>query len=701
MKEEITMSDTGSRPATQVGVRQANWPLLLSPREIRGRHIRNRIVSTPHATGWGQGGLIAQAEVDYHVRKAEGGCGLVMTFGSASVDPDSAASYGSVSLWDPRNDDALRALADSVHAHGAVCMSQMTHMGRRGTSVLSGVPLRGVSDLPEGVHREVPVVLTVEEIGVIVDHFAAAAGRLHRLGWDGAEVTSFGGHLIEQFFDPAVNNRDDQYGGTLENRVRFAREVLAAVREATSEDFIIGFRMTADQKLPSGMSQDDLRAVVRALTADGVVDLLSVSGGTGYTDRSTAFFVPGDAVPENANGELAGAMGALTGIPVIAAGRILDAETAEYALREQGVDFVAMTRALIADPDLPRKITAGINPRPCISLNEGCIGRLYAGLPMYCSINPAIRDPRLADAVDITTDVRGAPPADEPARRHIVVVGGGVAGMEAARHVAMRGSRVTLLEEKPKLGGRADTAGLRRGRERWRLYLDWLATELDSHGVDVRVGQTATAEQVAALGPDLVILATGSRPRRTAWHDDPEAPIADADDVIVSPPVPRGNGSATIVDCEGGFTAPTAAESLCRAGWQVRIITDLPFVAAKVDATQVWFVRRRLKQAGITLRGHTELRHDHDGWALVDAESDEVSAISAPDLVVFAGQRSARDDLARALAQTLPQVPVQRVGDALAPRTMLDATAEGARAGVLAAETHPSTPRRPQSADAT
>jgi 2,4-dienoyl-CoA reductase-like NADH-dependent reductase (Old Yellow Enzyme family) len=694
------MSNATSQPPTQASADQATWPLLFSPREIRGRRIRNRIVSTPHATGWGQGGVIAQAEVDYHVRKAQGGCGLVMTFGSASVDPDSAASYGSVSLWDPRNDDALRALADGVHAHGAVCMSQMTHMGRRGTSVVSGIPLRGVSDLPEGIHREVPVVLTVEEIAVIVDHFAAAASRLHRLGWDGVEVTSFGGHLIEQFFDPSVNNRDDQYGGSLENRVRFAREVLAAVRAATAQDFIIGFRLTADQQVPSGMSQDDLRGVVRAVTADGLVDLLSVSGGTGYTDRSTAFFVPGDSVPENANGELAGAMGALTGIPVIAAGRILDADTAEYALREQGVDFVAMTRALIADPDLPRKVSAGINPRPCISLNEGCIGRLYAGLPMYCSINPGIRDPRLAEPADSATAVNSTP-ADEHDRRHVVVVGGGVAGAEAARHAALRGSRVTLLEEKPKLGGRADTAGLRRGRERWRLYLDWLATELDTHGVDVRLGHAVDAEQIAALGPDLVILATGSRPRRTAWHDDPEAAIADADAVIVSPPVPRESAHVTIVDFEGGFTAPTAAESLCGAGWTVRIITDLPFVAAKVDATQVWWVRRRLKQAGVTMLGHTELRHDHNGWALVDTESDEVSTMSAPDLVVFAGQRSARDDLARALAQTLPQVAVQRVGDALAPRTLLDATAEGAKAGMQASQTHTVVaPRPPQSADA-
>ncbi|MGY1683223.1 FAD-dependent oxidoreductase [Geodermatophilus sp. SYSU D01176] len=668
------MSDTVSRPSAQAAGDQSRWPLLFSPGEVRGRRIPNRIVSTPHATGWGAGGVVARAEVDYHVRKAAGGVGLVMTFGSASVDPESAASYGSVSLWDPQNDAALRALADGVHAHGAVCMSQMTHMGRRGSSLLSGVPLRGVSDLPEGVHREVPVVLAAEELATLVERFAESASRLHRFGWDGVEVTSFGGHLVEQFFDPAVNTRDDEYGGSLENRVRFAREVLAAVRAATSEDFIIGFRVTADQHLPAGMTRQDLRDVVAALTADGVVDLLSVSAGTGATERSSSFFVPGDEVPENANSELAAAMRGVTGIPVIAAGRILDAETAEHALRDQGVDFVAMTRALIADPDLPRKLLTGGRPRPCISINEGCIGRLYSGMPMECSINPAIRAPELGDGADVGTT------ADRGVREHVVVVGGGVAGAEAARRAARRGNRVTLLEERPRLGGRARTAGLRRGRQRWDLYLDWLDAELRDLGVDIRLGAPATADTIAALAPDSVVLATGSRPRRTSWHDSGVA-VADADEVIVAPPVPRGSGAVTIVDAEGGFTAPTAAEALVGAGWTVRIITDLAYVAATVDPTQVWFVRRRLKKAGVDLQGRVELVRDREGWGLLDLESDDRRAVAAPDLIVLAGHRTARDDLFRTLVEALPRTPIRRVGDALAPRSLRDAVAEGAAAG--------------------
>ena len=271
------------------------YPHVFSPLTLRGRVIPNRIVSTPHATGWGHDGILTQAEVDYHVRKAAGGVGLVMTFGSAAVDPHSAASYGSISLWDERNDDALRELAGRVHEHGALIMSQMTHMGRRGNSFLSGQAMKAASDLPEGVHREVPAVLTEEEISDLIDRFGHAAQRLMNLGWDGAEVTSYGGHLIEQFFDPNVNDRTDRYGGSLENRVRFGREVLQSVRNATSESFLVGFRMTADQGLPSGgMSTVELEDVARAITAGGTVDLLSISNGTGYTARTTAAFVPGD-----------------------------------------------------------------------------------------------------------------------------------------------------------------------------------------------------------------------------------------------------------------------------------------------------------------------------------------------------------------------------------------------------------------------
>ncbi|GAB2570664.1 FAD-dependent oxidoreductase [Microlunatus antarcticus] len=674
----MTVHDTASGSfAGSAGA--LRWPTLFSPFRLRGKTVRNRITSTPHSTGWGHDGLLTQAEVDYHVRKAAGGVGLVMTFGSASVDPESAASYGSISLWDPRNDALLRQLADRVHAHGALTMAQMTHMGRRGNSWHSGVALKAASDLPEGVHREVPAVLSEAEIAVLVDRFGHSARRLMELGWDGAEVTSHGGHLIEQFYDPYVNDRTDRYGGSFENRLRFGREVLAAVRAWTSEDFLVGFRMSAYHGLleGAGMTDAELVEVAQGMTANGAVDLLSVSGGTGYTVRSSSVFVPGDELGENVNGPHAGRLRRATGVATLVAGRILDADHAEEALVRDGVDLVAMTRALIADPDLPRTYAAGRTPRPCISLNEGCIGRLYQGRPMWCSVNPGIREPEVDLGLDPGTGAVGP-----TQHRRVVVIGGGVAGAEAAFRAAERGSSVTLFEQGDRIGGRAELAGRRPGRERWGLYLDWLVERLAETGVDVRLRTSPTVDDVLALEPDSVVIASGSAPRWPSWVTGAPSTVVDADTVVARTPSPEEAGAvALVVDDEGGFVAPTAAEALAAAGWTVRLATSLTSVAAEVDPTQVWFVRRRLKLAGVELVDSVGPDHDGTSWSLVDLESDLRRPAGRVDLVVLAGVRRSADALSAELAAAAPDLEIVKVGDALAPRHLLDAAAEGARAG--------------------
>jgi 2,4-dienoyl-CoA reductase-like NADH-dependent reductase (Old Yellow Enzyme family) len=649
------------------------YPLLLSPFEIRGRRLRNRIVSTPHATGWSRDGLIDRSEVDYHVRKAAGGCGLVMTFGSASVDPSTEASYGSVALWDEHNEPALRALADGVHQHGGLVMSQMTHMGRRGTSAISGMPLRAPSDLPEGVHMEVPVPLATDELPAIVERFADVARRLERCGLDGAEVTSFGGHLIEQFFDPLVNTRTDEYGGFLENRTRFAREVLLAVRGAVSDRFIVGFRMAVDQCRTGGLGPDEMIEIARDLASTGAVDLFSVSGGTGATRLATGYFVPGDALPEGVYNERAIRFRREVGVPTLVAGRNVEPDMAESVVAS-GVDLVAMTRAIIADPDLPLKIADGRHHRPCIGLNDGCIGRLYTGMPMYCSVNPAIRDPGLAEVA----------PAEAPAR--VVVVGGGVAGLEAARAAALRGHHVVLFERRSVLGGRACLAGLRSGRDRWSGYIDWLRDESDAAGVEMRVGVEADAAAVLAENPDAVVVATGSILRPEARLPGP-LPVLDVDELLEGDatilPDPS-TGSALILDDDGHQLAPTAAEMLVNAGFQVEIATTHPAVGDLIDATQLPFILQRLARDGVRLTpnvagvasssGAVTLRHLY-------SEQDERREGVA--LVVIAGRRKGLTTLRDELAAAAPDLPVVVVGDALSPRTLLDATAEGARAGAM------------------
>jgi dimethylglycine catabolism A len=647
------------------------YPLLLSPFAIRGHRLRNRIVSTPHATGWSRDGLIDRREVDYHVRKAAGGCGLVMTFGSASVDSSTEASYGSIALWDERNEPGLRALADGVHEHGGLVISQMTHMGRRGTSATSGIPLRAPSDLPEGVHLEVPVPLATDEIPAIVERFADVARRLERCGLDGAEVTSYGGHLIEQFFDPLVNTRTDAYGGSFENRTRFAREVLLAVRAAVSERFIIGFRMTVDQCLTGGLGPDEMIEIARSLASTGAVDLFSVSGGTGATRLSTGYFVPGDALPEGVFNERAIRFRREVGVPTLVAGRNVEPEMAEAAVAA-GVDLIAMTRAIIADPDLPLKVADGRAHRPCIGLNDGCIGRLYTGKPMYCSVNPSVRNPGLARIE----------PADEATR--VVVVGGGVAGLEAARSAALGGHRVVLFERRSVLGGRARLAGLRSGRERWHRYIDWLREEAEEVGVDIRVGAEADASIVLAEKPDSVIVATGSILRPEAVPPGP-VPVIDVDKLLEGGAaiLPEPSlGSALILDDDGHQLAPTAAEMLVAAGFEVEIATTHPAVGDLIDATQLPFVLQHLALDGVRLTPNmTGVSSSPGTVTLGHLYSEMNEQREGIAVVVIAGRRKGLTTICDELAAAAPDLPVVVVGDALSPRTLLDATAEGARAG--------------------
>jgi dimethylglycine catabolism A len=639
---------------------------LFAPLTIRGRTIPNRIVSTPHATGWElPGGLISDKEVDYHVRKAAGGVGLVMTFGSATVDPTTAASYGSIALWNADNEPQLRRIAEGVHSHGGLVVSQTTHMGHRGSSRKVVTPVRGVSDLPEPEHREVASPLEVAELHTLVQRFVDVAVRLHRCGWDGVEVTSFA-HLIEQFWNPAINTRTDEYGGTLPNRMRFGKEVVAAVRAAVPDDFVVCFRMSLDPLSNGrdiGTSPDELRTIATAMAATGDIDLLSVTVGDGMTRPALSVAMGSDFVPPVPGGDAAAKVTAEVDIPVLLTGRILTGEAAEETLAAGKADLVGMTRAVIADPDLPNKLREGRRIRPCIGINQGCIGRLYSGFPIVCSVNPAIRDPQLEN-------VR---PATRP--RRVVVVGGGVAGLEAARHAARRGHHVVLLEGERQLGGRALLNATHGWRPSWRQYLDYLAAELADLGVDVVCGVRATAADVLAHTPETVVIATGSRLRTPLG--DPDGPrLVDADDVIAHTPDPGDNPSAVIVDDEGGFVAPTAAAALADRGWTVTIATPLPMLAGEVDGTLIRFVHERL--ATVRPRVVTDVRLLADPGPDVTLEhvlTGAVITLPAPGIVAVAGHRQAANTLRRELRAVVPDLDVRLAGDAHAPRNFDAATA--------------------------
>lgn len=641
-----------------------------APLRVGSRTVKNRIVSTAHATGYGRDGVITEDYLEYHARKAAGGLGLTMTFGSASVHRNSAASYGSISLWDPRNEQMLRRLAERVHEHDVLVMSQASHLGRRGTSHASGIPLGAPSDVPEPVHREIPHVLTEVEIADIVAAFADAARRLARCGWDGIEVTSFGGHLIEQFWSPLLNRRDDRYGGSFDNRMRFAEEVVHAVADHVPDDFLLGIRLSGDPgRDVVGLGPEDMCAIAARLDALGRVDVINVSGSTGATLESQAGTIPPDSYPTPVYNHLARRIRETVSVPVLAAGRNLDLDVAEQAIARGDADLIAMTRALIADPDLPRHGQHGQpeRARPCIAINDACIGRLYTGLSIRCAVNPAVGYPHLADHAAAAT------------ARTVVVVGAGPAGLEAARVAATRGHRVVLLEARDVVGGQIATARRDPRRPHLGRHIDWLAAELPRLEVDLRLGVDATAGTVYDLAPDAVIVATGATSVVPDEVADVSAPAVTDEDLLRDLTGPVAGKRVLVYDREGQIRGGYAALRAAALGAaRVELATPLQSVCAELDPTQLPGMRRALARHRVHCSPDQELLPSQSGCPVLRDVWSGATRRPPADLTVFVGFRRARSYLGHAVPKTLPGVDVRCIGDCLAPRRLYDATREGA-----------------------
>ena len=359
----------------------------------------------------------------------------------------------------------------------------MTSTGRR-TRNQSDQLGYGPSDTVSEIAYEVPHILSPDEIRRFVDDYAAACRTLKECGFDGADLAFYDDQLPDQFWDPSVNKRTDAYGGTLENRMRFSMEVLEAIRGAVGRDFIVGARVSGDDYLPDGLEPDELLEIITRLDRTGMLDYFTVTGGTIQTMRSRGYNIPPAYFPQGTFVEMARRVKAAVDAPVIVTGRIITPAQAEDVLQSGAADMVGMTRALIADPELPRKAREGRfdDIRVCMGSNEGCIDRLYFGLPIGCVQNPVVgREREWGTLV----------PATAPKR--VVVVGGGPAGMEAARVAAERGHTVTLFEQADVLGGAIRIAARAPGWEAYTGVIEWLERQLAKLPVTVRLGCEATS----------------------------------------------------------------------------------------------------------------------------------------------------------------------------------------------------------------
>jgi len=673
---------------------------LLTPYRLKHLTLRNRLMTTAHEPAYAENGLPTDRYRLYHVERAKGGIALTMTAGSAVVSPDSPPAFGNLHAWDDAIVPWLKRLVDDCHGHGAAVMIQLTHLGRRtGFATGAWLPVLSASPIREAAHRSFPKEAEDWDIARIVADYAAAAQRMQAAGLDGIEIEAYG-HLADSFWSPATNRRTDAYGGCLENRTRFVREVLAAIRVAVGPDFIVGIRMVADEDWDRGLSREEGVAIAEVLVATGQIDFLNLIRGHIDTDAALAKVIPIAGMASAPHLDFAGEVRARTCFPVFHASRIADVATARHAVAEGKLDMVGMTRAHIADPHIARKIAEGREDRirPCVGATY-CLDRIYQGGEALCIHNAATgREATMPHVI---------PPA-EGRRRRVVVVGAGPAGLEAARVTAERGHSVLLLEAAAEAGGQVRLAALGPRRRDLIGIVDWRLGELERLGVELRFNSYAEPEDVLAEGPEAVILATGGLPDTDVLDAGSDLAVSTWD--ILSGAVAPA-ASVLVYDDNGGHPALQAAEAIARAGAALEIVTPerffapeigglnhVPYAAGFLEAGVTVTINRRVLRAerqgnriactiGSDYAAATEIR-------VVDQLVVEHGTLPLADLYWALKPRSrnrgaidyaALDRLApEAFPETAPDSAfvLARIGDAVASRNIHAAIYDGLRFGM-------------------
>ncbi len=646
------------------------YPHLFSPLDIRGHAIRNRILSTGHQTYLARGNLPGDDMIAYHEARAKGGVGLIINEAARFH----ASTLGEAPDLALLSDDAIphyARLASAVHRHGAKLFGQLSHSGRVTRRMMNG--MRGVvfapSSTPENRFHVVPREMPTEMVAEIIAAAAESARRYAEAGYDGVELMASHGLLFAQFLNPAVNRRQDIYGGSAENRLRPLRESLAGVRRAVGDGMVVGLRISADEADQDGLDRETVLGICRQLSKEGLVDYVNTTLGTMSSLGGSIHVVPPMEIPPAYVAAKAATIRAAVSVPVFVAGRINQPQIAEGVLAAGEADMCGMTRALIVDPDMPRKAREGRSDeiRACIGCNQACIGHFHAGYSISCIQNPSTgRELRLPAA---------APAAGRSL--NVLVAGGGPAGMKAAVTATEMGHKVILSEAAPRLGGQALLAQLLPDRLEFGGLVTNLAMELALRQVDVRLNSRVSRALVETMAPDAVIVATGSAPVGTEVEGQDSGHVIEAVDLLAGRAEPGAR--VVVADWRCDWIGIGVAMQLSRKGHHVRLAVN--GICAGQNLQQ--YVRDhwagKLHEAGIEVIPYARLFGvDGDTAYFLHGASGQPIVVEGVDTVVLASGNAPDTVLERELGGM--QVPFVTIGDCTIARSAEEAIYDGVAA---------------------
>jgi len=647
------------------------YRLLFTPLALGPVVVQNRIVFSAHLTNYAQDGAPSEQHAAYYAARAAGGAGLIITE-EHSTHPTDWPYEKMIHGFDESVIPGYRRITEAVHRHGTPIFAQINHNGGQGSGLYSRLPLWAPSPVADPLFREVPKAVDLVEIDEIVAGYARVARHCVAGGFDGVELQCSHSSIVRGFLSPATNHRDDDYGGSLENRSRLLLRLVDAVRAAIGPDVALGVRLCGDELIEGGTTLEDALVVGRALEATGAVDYINTSIGVA---TATLYMIEASMqVPPAYALWIASALRKAVSLPVIGVGRFKDPLQADRALSEGHADLIGVVRGQIADPDFAAKARAGRPSwiRNCLSCNQECVGRMGLNRWLGC-----IENPRAG---------REARPLRTPSRvRHVLVVGAGPGGMQAAIAAARAGHHVDVYESSAEPGGQIKTAASVPSRaELGDLVRNQLA-EASRLGVRFHFGQAADADLVAAAGASAVVVATGATPERPWWAGRSDR-VVDVVDVLEDRAAPTGR--VLVFDELGFHQATSVAELLADRGCALEIVTPAMVVAQDLGVTldqETWWMKAAAKGIGETTDCIvTQVNEQADGSLTVDLQQHTTGTTfqRVVDWVVCATPPRAADELWRALRDRLGAgVRLERVGDCLAPRRAHAAVIEGDRVG--------------------